>query len=644
MFSTDVRFTRHLWLAFMLASFILLFTPIAAPIRAQEGIPITADNIDQVTELLRIGRGTINQVVYNPDGTTLAVATSIGVWLYDAETLETVRFIESPSRVWRLAYAPDGSRIVTGSHDGIARVWDTSSGELLLTIEAVTPAQYFSWLKEVIYSPDGAQFATVDHTTVKVWDAQTGALLRVLEGHTERINKIAYSPDGARIAAGSVDGSLRLWDAETGELQLTSAICVDRSRWACEITDLAFSPDGDYIVTIDREERMAWWYLADAEGTLEPTYYDPTVSPVTFSMAYSPGNPHIAIRNENGEIEIRSYTGGPNDYVVDFVLGEDINDAIFDLFNNVIYVAFSPDGASIVAVSGDSQMQIWNMRAGDHIHTLDEHWRGTTSVAYSPDNTMVAAGNQDGQVRLWDARTGAFINQFDGGYQDVNGGRAVSCLTFSPDGSRIATGEAVIEIETGTEVLDIGNHWDGLSLVVDYSPDGLLIATGGMHGVRLWDAQTGEMLQEWWANYTELTFGDSVAFSPDGTRLAVSHYGTELYDTTTGEMITTLDIESASHDTRVMYSLFTPTLAGHWETLRDFAYSSDGMLIAVSGRLTVTNIDDSQDTITIWDTTTGELLYTLEYGATDLVFSPDGTRIITGSYDGTVRIWGVPNG
>ncbi len=136
-------------------------TPTSAPAL----LSISPENASRVTQLARWGKGTVNQVAYSPDGRLLAVASSLGAYLYDAETLEEVRFIESDAGVLSVAFSPDGTTLASGSYDG----------------------------------------------TVRLWRVADGSLLRTLEGHTGGVESVAFSPDGATLASGSDDGTVRLW-------------------------------------------------------------------------------------------------------------------------------------------------------------------------------------------------------------------------------------------------------------------------------------------------------------------------------------------------------------------------------------------------------------------------------------------------
>ncbi|MCS6872734.1 MAG: hypothetical protein NZ571_14905, partial [Anaerolineae bacterium] len=151
-------------------SFFWLPFEATAPLVAQESTPtpapiISVENAKQVVELRRIGRGTLSDVAFSPDGKTLAVASSIGIWLYDSQDLSREpRLLEEQKLfVDSVAWSPDGQRLASGGMD----------------------------------------------STIRVWDVQSGKVLQTLKGHTGGVRTVAWSPDGSMLASGSYDNTVR---------------------------------------------------------------------------------------------------------------------------------------------------------------------------------------------------------------------------------------------------------------------------------------------------------------------------------------------------------------------------------------------------------------------------------------------------
>ena len=158
---------------------------------------------------VRLGKGIIRDVQFFPDGTRLAVASSIGIWIYDARTYqESTLLTGHTNSVWSLTFSPDGRTLASGSLDGTIRLWNVATGQSkqILTEDIVT---------KVVFSPDGKTLASITgrwEGTINLWEVVTGQHKKTLRGHTDAINSIVFSPDGTTLVSGGMDETLRLWD------------------------------------------------------------------------------------------------------------------------------------------------------------------------------------------------------------------------------------------------------------------------------------------------------------------------------------------------------------------------------------------------------------------------------------------------
>ena len=164
---------------------------------------------------LRLGRGEVFDIDYSPDGTRLAVASSIGVWIYDAANFNKEElFADQTAQVQAIEYTSDGSALVSvGYYGGGLRLLDATTGERILGFGADVRT-----VKSLALSPDGSVLAIGSFSHgLELRDAKTGAFLRSLAGHTSEITSIAFNRDGNMLASASHDRSVRIWNTQTGD-------------------------------------------------------------------------------------------------------------------------------------------------------------------------------------------------------------------------------------------------------------------------------------------------------------------------------------------------------------------------------------------------------------------------------------------
>jgi WD40 repeat protein len=208
----------------------------------------------QAVRVLRGFRGWVTSVAFSPDGQRLASGSGINqpegksdwevkIWLVNSE--QEIAFPAHQDFITSVAFSPDGRRLITACGDKTAKVWDTRTGQNLLTCSGQTDG-----LNKARFSPDGGRLATAgEDGTAKVWDAANGQELFTLGSHSREVTSVAFSHDGQRLATASNDQTVKLWDAATGQELLS--LRGHRGN----ILDVEFSPDHEWLASAGSDDR-----------------------------------------------------------------------------------------------------------------------------------------------------------------------------------------------------------------------------------------------------------------------------------------------------------------------------------------------------------------------------------------------------
>gem|GEM_PF-827246 len=530
-----------------------------------------------------------------------------------------------------VAISSDGRLLASGQGLEV-RLWDLETGMMVRTLMG-----HEGTVRGVAFSPDGATIASgSEDATVRVWDVATGTERRVLKGHAPGVLSVAFSPDGATVASGSDDSTVRVWDVATGtERQVLKGHA--QSVWS-----VAFSPDGATVASGSDDATVRLWDVATGSERRVLKGHGQSV----LSVAFSPDGATVASGSLDSTVRVWDVATGTERRVLKghaqsvssvafspdgATVASGSEDATVHLWDiamgferqvlkghaqSVRSVAFSPDGATVASSSEDSTVRVWDVATGTERRVLKGHAPSVLSVAFSPDGATVASGSDDATVRLWDVATGIERQVLKGHAQSV------WSVAFSPDGATVASGseDATVrlwDVATGTEPRVLKGHAQSVLSVV-FSPDGATVASGSDDAtVRLWDVATGIERRALKGHFRRVW---SVAFSPDGATIASGSWDStvRLWDVATGT------------ERRV--------LKGHGQSVWSVAFSPNGATVA-SGAW--------DSTVRLWDVATGTERRVLKgHGQSvwSVAFSPDGSTVASGSLDATVRLWDMATG
>ncbi len=550
-------------------------------------------------------RGTINGLAFSPDGKRLAACDQEGATrLWDVVSGEvSVSLVGHVGSIESVAFAPDGTTLATGGSDATVRIWNAATGAVLARIEGRAD----QLIACVRFSPDGKLLAASSgpkasaraaitggltaRSVVTLWDVATRRELAALEGHTQAIPSIAFSPDGKTLATGSLDATLRLWDVASYKLKDSLPRPPGAAGTPDVVLALTYSPDGKILATAGETRTIQ---LRDvASRALLKTF--PGHAEAVTSLAFAPDGKTLASSGYDGLIRLWDLASGREPRELKGHKGW------------VFSVAFSPDGRMVASGGYDKLVKLWDLAGGAEVVSLQGHSGSVRSVAFSPDGRALASGGSDRTVRLWNL-AGRKERTVLKGHTG-----AVRAVAFSPDGTLLASGAEDMTIRvwdavSGQERATLTGPTDIVTCLA-FARDGKTLASAGFDQlVRIWDVAAS---RERAAVHGHAAAVAALAFAPDGRHIATGGYDTQvkLWDARV----------ATSSQARLVFDV------GGGAT-RFAVYSRDGKTIA-------TGSDDGS--VRLWDAATGAekaLLGTFENKPHCGAFSPDGKRVAAGSW------------
>ena len=592
--------------------------------------------------IVRLGKGSIKRneraIAFSPDGTILALASGIGIWLYDVATSRELALITGVVEANSVAFSPDRTILASGAESGRVKLWDVATQRNIATFRGHT-----HWVRSVVFSPDGTMLASGSWDgTIKLWDVETRTNIATLEGHRSVVRSVAFSPNGTILASGEggwdEDGIVNLWDVETRTNIATLKGHTGR------VYSVSFAPDGTMLASGSRDGTIKLWGVAQRAEVATLRGDD-----AVHSVSFSPDGTTLASASGRGAVKS---TVNLWDVATRTTI------ATFNWYRgNIESVSFSPDGTTLATVSDTGIILLWDI-ARQTIATYEGHSGGVHSVSFSPDGTILASGEYS-SVKLWDIATRTNIATFEADIRKAEWHVGeIASVSFSPDGTLLASASdfgtvKLWDIATRTEVASFFSTGRGASVL--FSPDGTTLASGSLNdGVLLWDVTTRTDIAT--LEYPGKT--NSMAFSPDGKMLALGKglnwdaQGTiTLWNVATQRNIATLGeslgvysmsfspdgatLASGLQDGTVkLWDIATrtniATLKG-WGTVHSVSFSPDGAILA-SG---------SWYAVKLWDVVTRTNIATLEghNSVPSVSFSPDGTTLSSGLGNGTILLW-----
>jgi WD40 repeat protein len=464
---------------------------------------------------IKLGQNGISSMAFAPDGKVLTVAHggfggNNGIALYDPATGKEIRQLDPTANgVSSITFSRDGKMIAgRGVADGVIRLWDPDTGKVIRKLgETVAQPGGNLFIQfagfggnmttDLAFSPDGKTLAAGASNKVRLFDVQTGKEQADLGGHTGSVAAIAIASDGKTLISRGADGTLRRWDAASGN---------ELSQFTVPggVNSIAFAPDGQSIAAGRSDSSIQ---LLDATTGKELRKLQGHANG-TAVLVFSPDGKTLASRG--GDNQIRLY---------EVATGKDLRQITVQADNRgnpggaVVVVngrgfyggtglglVFSPDGKLLASPGANQTLRLWDVATGKEIRQIAlPKQRGIGSFAFSPDGRVLATENTDQTVSLW----------------EVASGRERGVLG-KPAGGNQGT-SAQMQIMVAGNVF--GNFGlGGAAPTLAFSPDGrALTGRGPAHAIRVWDVHSGAEIRQFKGHQGEVT---AVAVAPDGKTVA----------------------------------------------------------------------------------------------------------------------------
>ncbi len=560
-----------------------------------------------------------------------AVAAAGAFSLNAANAGQAAQLARLEQETHALTWSPDGTMLAFAplSGGGVSVVSLTSPAGLLYALDE--PRN----VRSLAFSADGSLLAAgADDGTVRLWDAKTGDTRAVLSGHTDSVNAVAFSPDGALLASGGGDQTVRLWDVKSGQ---PAAVLKGHKSW---LGSVAFSPDGAVLASGSHDGTVRLWDVKTGQSVGRLLSDDVT------SLAFSPDGTLLAFGAEG--LGYRLYDLKTGQYRA----------RIKDNIRGVDKLVFSPDG-SLLAMSTIEDVLLVDVQANLLQARLKSPVFGANSLTFSPDGNLLVAADEH-IIQLWG------LNQAASAASSLNAAFSASAANPSvPTAAPVESTQPLPVITAANAdqlaVLSSLDKWvNGFA----WSPDSKLLALGDEQGIvaLVPPANLSAPVQR----MTEQTGVAAVAFSPDGSLVAsVTHLSKQvnLWDPATGQQKATVELKAVPDrlafspdgtlllgiygssielwDLKAARSFRTLNTPAH-EDLSAFAFSADGKFLA-----TGSGTYQTKGAVQIWDVKAGPVRPIASYAngrVAGLAFSPDGKLLYTVGQDSTVQTWDVATG
>lgn len=596
--------------------------PFCLPIaRLEHGAPLNSERAAQLGDIFPFSfEGSVAAVNFSPDGTKLVTASKDGtarIWEARTGRALTPPLTHQAEVLWA-DFDPAGRRVITASVDGTARVFDAETGE-----PTIPPLEHPDIVWLATFSSDGKRIVTAcEDGTARLWDAQTGQSLGELYHSAQPLYFAGFSPDDSRVLVAGREGTAELLDSQNGK---TVGPPIDQ-QFHKEVGRAfpQFSPDGRSVATmLLRGQRAGIWSTTDLLANPISLRHNEDV----VALAYSPDGRYVATGSHDARLLLWETTRGalrgrspPTPPRLLDARNLQTARSLHEFRHGLSVVAlqFSENGHWLLSASRDRTARLWDVSQGRLAAEPLRHVDAVVAARMDPKAQRIVTVSRSDGAWLWDVRMSPPAPV------TLRHGRPIFTAHFDSTGRRVVTvGKAYVSLwdpVTGQEILNVAPQNPQPILDADVASDGRVIIATERGNLRVWDAAgqpLGRPLRAPNTPPSQQAAISSVRFSPDG-RLAIA--ASEATNATIWDMQSRTHLV-LPHSARVNFATFSP----------------DGQLAATA----------SWDrTACLWDVHTGAVVARLAHAReVDWVgFDPTGSRVATACKDKQVRLWSSQTG